>query len=1147
MPDRHLRTALRDFDFTEAFVEIGWDRLDRRVPGVEVDGHLFTVEPVAEKKGAQVFAIGPSADGLIPSRGVRRRIDRAVRAYAEERLLVFADRARTKQVWLWVDRAPGKAPSFREHEWHTSQDPEGLVQKLSVLATGLDEEDTLTVVDMASRMEQAFDKEKVTKQFYRAFDRHRQDFLGQISGIPDDDLREWYASALLNRLMFVYFLQKKGFLEDDRNYLQNRLALCRQRFGDDEFYSFYRSFLLRLFHEGLNEPESRRDAEIEALIGKNVPYLNGGLFQIHEVERDHDAIAVPDEAFTALFDFFDGWDWTLDYRPLRTGNEINPDVLGYLFEQYINNKQMGAYYTKEDVTGYITRNTLVPFVLDDARRRHPAGFEGDGSVWRLLREEPDAYVYPAVQHTARDADGRPRPLPDEIAAGVEDVARRDAWNALAPAEWGLPTEIWRETVARRQRYLDLRDTLAAGEVQTAADLVSLNLDVEAFAEDAIKTCESPDLLRAFRDALRSVSVLDPTCGSGAFLFAALERLETLYTACLQRMETLVAQLDADSSASKRQLADFRDEIAEARNTAKHPNLTYFVLKRILLDNLYGVDIMPEAVEICKLRLFLKLAAQVEPGGRLEPLPDIDFNIRAGNALVGYAGRAEVERGLTATRVAGGADQGRLAFDEEKGALAQFEEKLADVAALAERFREQQQTHGGEVTAADKDALRDRLGALTEALDRALAVAYGVDPDDEAAFETWRASHQPFHWFAEFYGVMADGGFDVVVGNPPYISARKIDYEIQGPSYPDIYASVSHRLFDLTHDRSTLGLIVPLSLAFSGRYSDLRKAMRENGRNWFSSYDNIPAALFYGVSQRCTIWVGHRGGADDVETAPMYRWRSEYRPQLLQTLAYAHLDGPLAAIENGIPKLATGAQAEVAERVGRTAYAATDGSEAIGYSQAARNFVSVFLEAPPVLDADSLAPVDPSKVGFLDMGEGDAPAALAALAGEFYLWDWLVRGDGFDVTQWMVAEYLGSVLPAVMGPSRDLLRGLGRLLWTRRNEALQFKKNAGKYVGNYNWLHLTEVTRRADLLVMAALGLDADRAQHVLDYVTRVLSINVFAGEKNIPTSVRALFPPASAPGQEDLLRRSDAAIQDHFGWTDAQLAALINEHVAADA
>ena len=79
---------------------------------------------------------------------------------------------------------------------------------------------------------------------------------------------------------------------------------------------------------------------------------------------------------------------------------------------------------------------------------------------------------------------------------------------------------------------------------------------------------------------------------------------------------------------------------------EHPNRRYFILKSIIINNLYGVDIMDEAVEICKLRLFLKMVAQLEDVKRIEPLPDIDFNIQAGNTLVGYATYNEVEKAVT---------------------------------------------------------------------------------------------------------------------------------------------------------------------------------------------------------------------------------------------------------------------------------------------------------------------------------------------------------------------------------------------------------------------------------------------------------------------------------------------------------------------
>ena len=101
----------------------------------------------------------------------------------------------------------------------------------------------------------------------------------------------------------------------------------------------------------------------------------------------------------------------------------------------------------------------------------------------------------------------------------------------------LPTETWREYVCRRQRCLELREKLGKGEVATINDLTTLNLDIRQFAQDAIANSQSPELLAAFFESIRTVTVLDPTCGSGAFLFAALNILEPLYEACLDRMES----------------------------------------------------------------------------------------------------------------------------------------------------------------------------------------------------------------------------------------------------------------------------------------------------------------------------------------------------------------------------------------------------------------------------------------------------------------------------------------------------------------------------------------------------------------------------------------------------------------------------------
>ena len=421
----------------------------------------------------------------------------------------------------------------REHEFTLGQSGEALLQKLARLEVGIDEEGDLTIFGVVSRAKSAFDVDKVTKKFYERFRKEHAVFLKFIKGITGQADREWYASLMLNRLMFCYFIQKKGFLDGDEGYLRNRLEMVQKKKGKDKFLGFYRHFLLRLFHEGLGNQEHSR--ELDELIGK-VPYLNGGFFDVHKLEEQYPDIEITDSAFEKVFDFFDEFHWHLDDRPLRDDKEINPDVLGYIFEKYINQKQMGAYYTKEDITGYISKNTIIPWLFDAAKKKCTIAFQPASSLWRLLKNNPDHYLYPAMRRgVIADTEdvsagraiksGEIIPLPKQIESGVKDVSKRGNWNTPCSDGYGLPTEIWREHVARRERCLEIRQKMQEGEICDINDLITYNLDIVQFAEEIIQNCEGPELLRAFYDAITSISILDPTCGSGAFLFAALNILE----------------------------------------------------------------------------------------------------------------------------------------------------------------------------------------------------------------------------------------------------------------------------------------------------------------------------------------------------------------------------------------------------------------------------------------------------------------------------------------------------------------------------------------------------------------------------------------------------------------------------------------------
>ena len=331
-----VRQAIQNFDFDRLFLEeLGWDNPPGWTVPIEVDDRVYELLPVAEKAGMVAYV---HRAGRIPPRATRMRIDRKLAKVAYEHLIVFRDSSKARQVWQWAKRLPGRPPAYREHAFYRDHTGEPLVQKLQPLAFDIDEDPS--IVEVTGRTRKAFDVDRVTKRFYDRFKAEHSTFLRFVEGVPDEGDREWYASLMLNRLMFVYFVQKKGFLAKDRDYLRKRLNEVQELCGQDNFLSFYRHFLRRFFHEGLGQRLEDRDAELKRLIG-DVPYLNGGIFDVHELERDFPDIEIRDDAFIKLFDFFDAYQWHLDERPLCADNEINPDVLGYIFEKYVNQKQNG--------------------------------------------------------------------------------------------------------------------------------------------------------------------------------------------------------------------------------------------------------------------------------------------------------------------------------------------------------------------------------------------------------------------------------------------------------------------------------------------------------------------------------------------------------------------------------------------------------------------------------------------------------------------------------------------------------------------------------------------------------------------------------------------------------------------------------------
>ena len=986
---------IKEIDFKGLFItEMGWNRFHGQadIQPIEIDCTEYRMKTIAERNGFQIIICPVNT---IPTTSVCRKIDFKLRKNANDYICIFYIPNSEHHQWI----APIKTVEKRDIvtvEYETADKADFLFSKIDALSFDLAE--TTTIVDVKERIQGTFavNSEKITKDFYAGFKKEHKAFADFITGIDDHIVakdnrnKQWYTSVMLNRLMFCYFIQKKGFLDGDFDYLQRKLKWVRKEQGEDRFFkSFYRGFLSELFHDGLNAP--LHDAEFERKYGR-IPYLNGGMFDEHQLERDYADIDISDEAFIRLFNFFDTWRWHLDTRITASGKDINPDVLGYIFEQYINDRaQMGAYYTKEDITEYIGKNCIIPFLMDKTAKKSDKAFATNGFVWQSLRNSGDKYIYDAVKKGY--SEDWLQLIPENIVVGIDVTTpnlleRRSAWNTKTAEKFALPTEIWRETIERLQRCESILSKIQNGEITHINDFITYNLDIRSFVYDLLHNTDDHLFVLHFYKALQNVTILDPTCGSGAFLFAAMNILEPLYEVCIERMQEFNVQNPLW----------FKAELEEISNKYRS-NIQYFIFKSIILRNLYGVDIMVEATEIAKLRLFLKMVAVVEVDKRadnlgLDPLPDIDFNIRCGNTLVGYATEEELNNDLTWG---------------DMFANAEFKEKVESemqLVSMAYDTFKYVQLNQGENMAAFKQAkgeLKQRLASLNDTLNRRMHAATHLD------YEDWLKSHQPFHWLAEFYQIIkGNGGFDVIIGNPPYVEYTRRNketgksiaeiYQLHGYmtiNCSNLYAFVTERSIQISKNRNNIGFIVPLTIASNNNMAELRSLICSSGISWYSHYEVRPAKLFEGAEQRLTIFIIRNSSYNHIFSTSIQRWHSEHRYLLFQSLKYA------PSFHNGsIWRTSTDIETSIYRKFQvhtPTSLLLRNSGECIHYRTAGVRYWIIFLNKG--FDTNSLSNKF-ARVESLEI----AQFLMAAFNSNLFWWYYALNFDMFNLKDYMIFNF-----------------------------------------------------------------------------------------------------------------------------------------------
>ena len=370
---RNLQQALEGLDGPEALRRLfcgvlGYGHDDEAMPCTGLPEGAPLPRSVAEHNGFRVIWF-PLTDERLSVKAERDAVTRMLDDDPTLRaLFVFSNRSMDQ--WRLVNAryvAGDAAKPLLRRMAVACQTGRTAVDRLQAIAIAKIGEAADAAAIQAAH-DRAFDVQAVTDGFYKEYEavfRKVSDLVtGFGEGDEEDAARRLFTQHLFNRLMFVAFIEKKGWLRfgEDRDYLQ---ALRRDYLKRPVPEGFYASRLRLLFFSGLNTPHGADLVGINGggiltdLIG-HVPFLNGGLFAETEAELNR-APGVPDEAVWDILDLYAGYNFTItESTTLDQEVAIDPEMLGTIFERLITDRHgSGSYYTPKPIVSYMCREALV--------------------------------------------------------------------------------------------------------------------------------------------------------------------------------------------------------------------------------------------------------------------------------------------------------------------------------------------------------------------------------------------------------------------------------------------------------------------------------------------------------------------------------------------------------------------------------------------------------------------------------------------------------------------------------------------------------------------------------------------------------------------------------------------------------------------
>jgi hypothetical protein len=233
-----------------------------------------------------------------------------------------------------------------------------------------------------NRIDEAFSVEAVTERFYKEyieiFEKIKKFLIKQKieigSEVKNEKLRD-YIHQVFNRIMFLYFVQKRGCFNEDKNFLATFWNAYKNKSKGEN--KFHKDWLNVLFFESLSRPswlyteKSYLEQFNEVL--KNAPYLNGGLFENNELDKI--GWQIPDELFDNIFEFFESYNFTIqESTPFEIEIAIDPEMLGNIYEHLVSVEEIeqeqakaGIFYTPKVEIDLMIRKSLVEFLYNKTK------------------------------------------------------------------------------------------------------------------------------------------------------------------------------------------------------------------------------------------------------------------------------------------------------------------------------------------------------------------------------------------------------------------------------------------------------------------------------------------------------------------------------------------------------------------------------------------------------------------------------------------------------------------------------------------------------------------------------------------------------------------------------------------------------------